>query len=441
MPLDNGLNVSDANANYPSFGGPAFPLSFDYLGFHNSGLRQREDCQVKHIMSSAVNSGNRPLAFWTKAYPPLYDIQNVIEDLKQELIPSAIPRSPSDGDGRAKRLVIVGDVHGHLPELKVLLERINFGNTDGDHLIFVGDLINKGPDSAGVVQLAMNLGASCVRGNNEDRVLLIYQACKVKLALEAASQKGMVSVDVKPSDILASNCGIESDRVTAASLSREQLEWLSSLPLVLNIGPLIGAQSPPWNSGSVVVVHAGLVPMLPLEKQDPWAMMNMRSLCYLSEGDQEEIRMALIKAARDRIRGRPPHWPKTDEDADAEIARFRSSRNIGEHGSIPDNWLPVEGVMGRPWRDKWNRWQHSLPPSQRTTVIYGHDALAGLQVDAVGHVGDSLNGTRYAFGLDSGCVYGRQLTVLVIEADPERRDVRYRVVQVEHIARKVREFK
>lgn len=49
--------------------------------------------------------------------------------------------------------------------------------------------------------------------------------------------------------------------------------------------------------------------------------------------------------------------------------------------------------------------------SQTTTVIYGHDAAT------------SLNIQRYTKGLDSGCVYGRKLTALVIGDDGKQQIV------------------
>src|SRR4051794_20718276 len=54
-----------------------------------------------------------------------------------------------------------------------LLQKISF-DKNVDHLVLTGDMISKGPDSLGVINLARNIGASCVRGNHEDRVLLVY---------------------------------------------------------------------------------------------------------------------------------------------------------------------------------------------------------------------------------------------------------------------------
>src|SRR5262252_8786732 len=67
------------------------------------------------------------------------------------------------------RTVIVGDVHGCAGELATLLDRIGF--TSGDRLIFVGDLVARGPDSLGVLDIARRTGAIIVRGNHEQKLL------------------------------------------------------------------------------------------------------------------------------------------------------------------------------------------------------------------------------------------------------------------------------
>ena len=46
------------------------------------------------------------------------------------------------------RKVVIGDVHGCLEELITLIAKLNLNETD--EVVFVGDLLNKGPDSFGV---------------------------------------------------------------------------------------------------------------------------------------------------------------------------------------------------------------------------------------------------------------------------------------------------
>jgi hypothetical protein len=67
------------------------------------------------------------------------------------------------------RTIIVGDVHGCARELDALLDKVAFAN--GDRLVFVGDVLSRGPDSLGVLDVVRRSGAVLVRGNHEQRLL------------------------------------------------------------------------------------------------------------------------------------------------------------------------------------------------------------------------------------------------------------------------------
>ncbi|KAG1093456.1 hypothetical protein G6F42_018958 [Rhizopus arrhizus] len=69
-----------------------------------------------------------------------------------------------------ENIYVVGDVHGCVSELDKLVTKLNF-NQATDQLILAGDLTAKGPDSVGVIRRAKELGALCVRGNHDDKVI------------------------------------------------------------------------------------------------------------------------------------------------------------------------------------------------------------------------------------------------------------------------------
>jgi len=70
------------------------------------------------------------------------------------------------------RTLIIGDVHGCKDELLRLVE--SFGFVPGvDRLFQVGDLINKGPDTAGCIELVQKLGIRCILGNHEAKLLKV----------------------------------------------------------------------------------------------------------------------------------------------------------------------------------------------------------------------------------------------------------------------------
>jgi len=159
---------------------------------------------------------------------------------------------PKTGE-KPRRLVIVGDVHGCKDELDALLRKVSFNHESGDHLILTGDLINKGPQSTQVVDLARSLHASCVRGNHEDRILLLRHRMQVANTLKISH----------PDD--------SQENQIARQLTEEQAKWLEGCPIILKVGMIP-------NMGQVVVVHGGLVPGLSLDKQDPSSVMNMRTI-------------------------------------------------------------------------------------------------------------------------------------------------------------------
>ncbi|WXC60004.1 hypothetical protein SNK03_005856 [Fusarium graminearum] len=356
------------------------------------------------------------------------------------------------------RIIIVGDVHGHLPELKNLLQKVSYDKKNGDQLIFVGDLINKGPDSPGVVQLAMDYDALAIRGNNEDRVLAAYSAIKrgqdskliekwKQLALEAEESQKVEKRDAEQSSTTASKDELRSvsredlkpymaasDFTTAANLSKEQITWLASRPLILRIKLPREATKSPWNAGTLIVAHGGLVPHVSLEEQDPWAVMNMRSLVYPdAEGSvSETVKADMIKGAKSRVRRYAAFQEASDEEVQAELVKYADIVKNGECFSGEQK----DGVIGLPlecrdadwWIDAWNRWQNSIEDhEERSIVVYGHDARVGLQVGS-----EDAQVSRYTFGLDSGCVYGRNLTAMVIDKNADG-GLSHEIIQVDAV--------
>ncbi len=91
---------------------------------------------------------------------------------------------------------IIGDVHGCLPELLALLEKLGYAvratetgydveHPAGRKPVFVGDLCDRGPDTPGVFRVVMGLvqrGAGyCVLGNHDDKLLRWLKGSEVKL--------------------------------------------------------------------------------------------------------------------------------------------------------------------------------------------------------------------------------------------------------------------
>jgi hypothetical protein len=138
------------------------------------------------------------------------------------------------------RTIFVGDVHGCHDELVDLLSKLGWSRED--RLVMVGDLVVRGPNPTGVLDLLMQVGARSVRGNHEDRLLSWRRS------------HGRYGLGNQP-------------YATARSLKKQHWEWLASLPLTLAL-PEHGVR----------VAHAGLAPGVPVEQQTPRALMYMRTL-------------------------------------------------------------------------------------------------------------------------------------------------------------------
>jgi hypothetical protein len=162
---------------------------------------------------------------------------------------------------REPRVIAIGDVHGCIDELQELLRRCDY--RPGDLVVFLGDLVCKGPDSLAVVQLAREIGAIGVRGNHDFEVVRWHQAI-----LAGVDQPVFGSEHFH---IVRSALGCPSFLLTcfsthqATCLSKADLKWLYSLPWYISSPSL-----------QALFVHAGFVSGIKLSKQNPRLMLNMR---------------------------------------------------------------------------------------------------------------------------------------------------------------------
>ncbi|KPM40453.1 hypothetical protein AK830_g6111 [Neonectria ditissima] len=401
-----------------------------------------EEPEVKIELSRADLS----MAYGTYGRPA-YDGINLMGELPVEYIPTYENR---------RRLIIIGDIHGMLDPLNALLKKTAFDPVH-DHVIAVGDIVNKGPKSAECVARLMELNASSVRGNHEDRVLVAWAGFQQQEGVEAYLD----------SDTFQVKRGESNDLKTARSLNETQIQWLRNLPVILTI-----------ESMSMYIVHAGLVPGVPLHSQDPWAVMNMRTMRFpREEFRQKEIERKKKAEEKERKKKEEEEKKKKNEfqqrsevkstadpdfDRNAEAGYLAAAANQAEadqsgsaskakvsgalsvtqaaaqthantksqtagwkpptttvavpevpppdlagfEPSNPDHdiWIPVDNRDGKPWAHIWNHFQKQSHGSYRRSIVYGHDAKRGYQEDS------------YTFGLDSGCVKGHALSALVIAA-------------------------
>jgi hypothetical protein len=210
-----------------------------------------------------------------------------------------------------QRTLIIGDVHGCLAELHALLSELR-ADPASDRIIFIGDLINKGPDSLGVYRLFKALGAEAILGNHELRLLLEADHPRQRRPL------------------------YDRMRDEFGDLFPSLLDDIARWPLFIE-------------TEEFIVVHAGLLP------------------------------------------NRNPHACSAEQ-----LTNIRTWDGVG---------INLQDRANPPWYMFYEG---------RKKVVFGHwAALGGIHMPKV-------------IGIDTGCVYGRSLTALVL---PEERLVQVRALK------------
>ena len=191
-----------------------------------------------------------------------------------------------------QRTIFIGDVHGCLHELQKMIDLLQ--PKKKDHVILLGDMINRGPEPAGVVEFVKGKKFSCVLGNHEEHYL---QNWKKK----------------------------DQYKILREKIGFRLHSWLKKLPLYIQ-------------KKNFIAVHAGLQPNTKISKGKSKVLLNIRT------------------------------WD-----------------GKGDNLSHPAN---------PPWYDFY---------TGECPVFYGHWASQGLCI------------RKNTFGLDSGCVYGGELSAYILE--------------------------
>lgn len=136
------------------------------------------------------------------------------------------------------RRIIIGDVHGQYDPLLQLIEAI--APQEREPVYFLGDLIDRGPNSAQVVEFVRQHRYRCLLGNHE------------QMLLEVLGSQRMIG-EMLPGWLY--NGGNNTLFSYNHKIPQDHIDWLKTLPLYLDLGDI-------W------LVHAGVHPHLPLEEQD-----------------------------------------------------------------------------------------------------------------------------------------------------------------------------
>ena len=251
----------------------------------------------------------------------------------------------------------IGDIQGCYDPLRRLLAQIEFEPVH-DQLWFVGDLVNRGPQSLEVLRFIKNLGPSAVTvlGNHDLHLLALAEGF------------GRVHKD----DTL--------DAVLAAPDRDQLLHWLRHQRLA-------------WREGAYLLVHAGLMP--------DWNLGETMRLAAEAETALQS------EHYRDFLQHMYGNQPQAWQDALTGIDRWRMIVNTlsrlryctpegemdfhhkGAPGTQPAGLLPWFDVPAR--------------KSAEATVIFGHWSTLGL-----------INRPNL-IALDTGCLWGGRLTAVRLQ--------------------------
>jgi len=258
----------------------------------------------------------------------------------------------------------VGDLQGCLEPLKCLLRQVAF-DPAVDRLWLVGDLVNRGPQSLETLRFLYGMRESlvCVLGNHDLHLLAVAYGIRAE----------------HKSDTLA--------EILDAPDRDELIDWVRRRPLAISVHAA-GREH--------VLVHAGLLPQ--------W---NAQQALALAGEVQAMLRgpdHAFAEFLAQMYGNEPAQWSDQLTGADRLrcIINAMTRRRFCDAAGVMDFKMkesgkadPSSGLM--PWFEVPGR------QSANATVVFGHWSALGLTV------------RPDLIGLDSGCVWGGQLSAMCLE--------------------------
>ena len=253
------------------------------------------------------------------------------------------------------KIFAVGDVQGCAPSLKTLLKKL----PKKSKLIFLGDLVNRGPDSLGALRQLKSLQesgrAECILGNHDLHLLAIDAGLR--------KTKGLDTVDA----------------ILNAPDRKELIGWIRKRPMALS-------------NGRVLTVHAGVLPQWDLQQTIECA---------------QEVEKALRgKSYKDFLANMYGNTPNKWSNSLKGYERLRLITNTLTRMRFctPSGQMEFESKEGLENGPKgYVPWFKAPKRKTADTLIYfGHWSTLGL----LRH--DNV------IGLDTGCVWGGKLTAMEV---------------------------
>jgi bis(5'-nucleosyl)-tetraphosphatase (symmetrical) len=256
---------------------------------------------------------------------------------------------------------VIGDLQGCAHEAQLLLDRIHADARQDAKVVFVGDLVNRGPDSLGALRRVKALQesgkAEALLGNHDLHLIAVAAGAQAR----------------SRSDTL--------DEILDAPDRDELIAWLRARPLALL-------------HGGCLMVHAGVLPQ--------WSAARTLELAgevqQVLRGEQCAVFLGEMYG------NEPARW----DDSLAGFARLRCIVNALTRMRLcaPDGAMDfkVKESAGAPEGSNLLPW-FDLPEraTEDTTVVFGHWSALGLLL------------RPNLVGVDSGCVWGGKLSAVCLD--------------------------
>ena len=252
----------------------------------------------------------------------------------------------------------VGDLQGGLKPLECLLESANFSWQE-DTLWLVGDVINRGPESLQTLRYLHQHRERvvCVLGNHDLNLLAIASELRTP----------------SPGDTMA--------EILAAPDREELLDWLRHRPLL-------------HTDAGYTMVHAGIPPM--------WTLAQAQT--YAAEVEQVLQSDNYLDFIANMYGNTPGRWEENLSGHERlrtitnSLTRIRFFYPDGSMDLENKGALPVAGQGEIPWYNFPNR------ATEQDNIIFGHWASLDGKADH-----------PRVYALDTGCVWGRSMTMLCLD--------------------------
>ena len=196
------------------------------------------------------------------------------------------PATASSNVPDGSRVYAIGDIHGCVGLLKklhaLILEDAASHTGDRKVVIYLGDYIDRGPDSRAVVDLLIDEPLSGfesihLKGNHEEILLRFLEDARVGADwLAYGGDATLYSYGVQPPDHAAANDILSAQKSLSDRLPTPHADFFRSLKIM-------------HSEGGYAIVHAGVRANVPIEQQSVQDMLWIRDAFLESQADFGKI--------------------------------------------------------------------------------------------------------------------------------------------------------